>query len=225
MIYELRIYRCVPGRMPSLLSRFENETLRMWEKHGIRQAGFWTTLIGKSSQEITYMLAWDSMAEREKRWGAFLADPEWVAVVAKTEKDGQLVETMSSVRMCVSTDDRIRNGARWARIKRSAGLGLLSARLLRAPSPPSPRSLPTISSSQRASVTGTTSTRWSSTKAAPSLRRWAECITFISIRPERPRSGKANHIRTRPCYWSICTNSPSPMAPTWKAHGRRPPSC
>ena len=57
MIYELRIYRCVPGRKPALLSRFENETLRIWEKHGIRQAGFWTTLIGKSSQEITYMLA------------------------------------------------------------------------------------------------------------------------------------------------------------------------
>ena len=53
-------------------------------------------LIGKSSQEITYMLAWDSMAEREKRWGAFLADPEWVAVVAKTEKDGQLVGNISS---------------------------------------------------------------------------------------------------------------------------------
>jgi|SRR5213593_2265487 len=84
MIYELRIYRCVPGRKPALLSRFENETLRIWEKHGIRQVGFWTTLIGKSSQEITYMLAWDSMAEREKRWGAFLADPEWVAVVART---------------------------------------------------------------------------------------------------------------------------------------------
>ena len=66
MIYELRIYRCVPGRKLSLLSRFENETLRIWEKHGIRQAGFWTTLIGKSSQEITYMLAWDSMAERER---------------------------------------------------------------------------------------------------------------------------------------------------------------
>ena len=53
MIHELRIYRCVPGRKPALLSRFENETLRIWEKHGIRQAGFWTTLIGKSSQEIT----------------------------------------------------------------------------------------------------------------------------------------------------------------------------
>ena len=41
MIYALRIYRCVPGRKPALLSRFENETLRIWEKHGIRQAGFW----------------------------------------------------------------------------------------------------------------------------------------------------------------------------------------
>jgi NIPSNAP len=49
MIYELRIYRCVPSRMPALLSRFENKTLRIWEKHGIRQAGFWTTLIGASS--------------------------------------------------------------------------------------------------------------------------------------------------------------------------------
>jgi hypothetical protein len=96
MIHELRIYRCVPGRKPALLSRFENETLRIWEKHGIRQVGFWTTLIGKSSQEITYMLGWDSMAEREKRWSAFLAYPEWVVVVAKTEKDGQLVENISS---------------------------------------------------------------------------------------------------------------------------------
>jgi hypothetical protein len=35
MIYELRIYRCVPGRQPALLSRFENETPRIWEKHGL----------------------------------------------------------------------------------------------------------------------------------------------------------------------------------------------
>jgi hypothetical protein len=47
----------VPGRNPALLSRFESETLRLWKKHGIRQAGSWTTLIGKSSQEITYVLA------------------------------------------------------------------------------------------------------------------------------------------------------------------------
>jgi NIPSNAP len=73
MIYELRIYRCVPGRMAALLSRFE--TLRIWKKHGIRQAGLWTTLIGKSTQEITYMLAWRSIAEREKLGALFSPIP------------------------------------------------------------------------------------------------------------------------------------------------------
>lgn len=96
MIYELRIYRCVPGRLPALLSRFQNDTVPIWEKHGIRQAGFWTTLIGESNEQLTYMLAWDTMAEREKRWGAFLADPEWKAAVTETEKDGPLVQNISS---------------------------------------------------------------------------------------------------------------------------------
>jgi hypothetical protein len=96
MIYELRIYRSVPGRLPALLSRFQNHTLRIWEKHGIRQAGFWTTLIGESSQQLTYMLAWDSMAEREKRWSAFHADPEWILISAESEKDGQLVQNISN---------------------------------------------------------------------------------------------------------------------------------
>ena len=96
MIYELRVYHCVPGRLPALLKRFETITLGIWEKHGIRQAGFWTTLIGESNQQLTYMLAWDSMTEREKRWGAFLADPEWIATAAESEKDGQLVQNISN---------------------------------------------------------------------------------------------------------------------------------
>jgi|SRR5208283_307506 len=96
MIYELRKYRCVPGRLPAVLSRFQNHTLRIWEKHGIRQAGFWTTLVGESSQQLTYMLAWDSLAEREKRWNAFRTDPEWLAIAAETEKDGQIVENISN---------------------------------------------------------------------------------------------------------------------------------
>ena len=30
MILELRVYRCVPGRLPALLKRFENTTLKLW---------------------------------------------------------------------------------------------------------------------------------------------------------------------------------------------------
>ena len=46
MIHELRVYRCVPGRLPDLNRRFETVTLKLFEKHGIRQVGFWTTVIG-----------------------------------------------------------------------------------------------------------------------------------------------------------------------------------
>jgi hypothetical protein len=42
------------------------------------------------------MLAWDNMAEREKRWQAFVADREWIAIAVESEKDGPLVESISS---------------------------------------------------------------------------------------------------------------------------------
>ncbi|PAY05488.1 NIPSNAP family protein [Bradyrhizobium sp. UFLA03-84] len=96
MIYETRVYRCLPGRLPALLKRFETITLKLWDKHGIRQAGFFTTLVGESNQDLTYLLAWESLAEREKKWTAFATDPEWIAARAKTEEDGQIVLTIEN---------------------------------------------------------------------------------------------------------------------------------
>ena len=94
MIYEMRVYRCVPGRLPALLKRFEQTTLKLWEKHGIRPSGFFTTLVGASNQELTYLLAWESLAEREQKWAAFQSDPDWITARAKTEADGQIVDNI-----------------------------------------------------------------------------------------------------------------------------------
>ena len=77
MIYELRVYHCVPGRLPDLLKRFDTITLKIWERHGIQQAGFWTVLVGESNQALYYLLKFDSLADREKKWNTFQADPEW----------------------------------------------------------------------------------------------------------------------------------------------------
>ena len=95
MIYEMRVYRCLPGRLPVLLKRFENTTLKLWDKHGIRPAGFFTTLIGESNQELTYYLAWESLADRDKKWAAFQADPAWISARAETEKDGPIVANVA----------------------------------------------------------------------------------------------------------------------------------
>ena len=96
MIYELRIYRCVPMRLPALVKRFETTTLKLWEKHGIRQAGFWTTEIGESNHDLHYMLAWESLAEREKKWNTFQADPEWHRQRAETEANGPIVQRVAN---------------------------------------------------------------------------------------------------------------------------------
>jgi len=91
MIHELRIYHCVPGRLAALNKRFETITLKLWDKHGIRQAGFWTVLIGESNHDLYYLLEWEDLGERERKWNAFQADPEWLTARAETEKDGPIV--------------------------------------------------------------------------------------------------------------------------------------
>jgi hypothetical protein len=96
MIYELRIYHCISGRLPALLKRFDTITLKIWEKHGIKQAGFWTVGIGESNQDLYYLLAWESLADREKKWNAFQADPAWTSARAETEKDGPIVASVNN---------------------------------------------------------------------------------------------------------------------------------
>lgn len=95
MIYEMRVYTCVAGGLPPLLKRFEDTTLQIWERLGLRPAGFFTTLVGSSNQTLTYFLAWESMEERERLWNIFITDPEWVAARAAHEK--QHGEVLSNI--------------------------------------------------------------------------------------------------------------------------------
>ena len=97
MIYEMRIYRCVPGMLPILLKRFEDTTLQIWERIGIRTAGFFTTVVGESNHELTYFLAWESLEQRERLWGQFATDPEWVsAKTAHQDAHGEVVANISN---------------------------------------------------------------------------------------------------------------------------------
>ncbi len=96
MLYELRVYHCLPGRLPALLRRFETVTIQLFEKHGIRQVGFWTVSIGESNQDLIYILQWESLAQRDKCFAAFQADPEWIEARRKSEQDGPLVASISN---------------------------------------------------------------------------------------------------------------------------------
>ena len=96
MIHELRVYHAAPGRLPDLLNRFDTVTLKIWERFGIRQAGFWTVAIGENNHDLFYLLEWDSLAEREEKWTAFQADPEWLSKRTETEKNGPLITSITN---------------------------------------------------------------------------------------------------------------------------------
>ncbi len=96
MLHELRIYHCLPGRLPALNDRFRNTTLKLWEKHGIRPTGFWTVAIGENTHSLYYLLEWDSLADRELRWNAFASDPVWIEARAASEKDQAIVAHISN---------------------------------------------------------------------------------------------------------------------------------
>jgi hypothetical protein len=97
MIHELRIYHCMPGRLPDLSRRFATVTLKLWETHGIRPVGFWTVLVGDSNHDLYYLLEWQDLADRERRWNAFMADPDWLAARTESERNGPLIAHVTNL--------------------------------------------------------------------------------------------------------------------------------
>lgn len=108
MLYELRIYHCVPGRLPDLNKRFETITLKIWERHGIRAVGFWTVLIGESNHDLYYMLEWKDLAERERIWNQFIVDPEWTTKRAETERNGPLITHLTNYILTPTTYSKMK---------------------------------------------------------------------------------------------------------------------
>jgi hypothetical protein len=90
MIYEYRAYYAMPGRMPDIQKRFADVTMKLFEKHGIKVVGFWEPAIGQSN-ELVYICAYQDLAERERVWASFMADPEWQAARKASEANGPLI--------------------------------------------------------------------------------------------------------------------------------------
>ncbi|WP_214368304.1 NIPSNAP family protein [Pseudonocardia sp. H11422] len=96
MIYEIREYTTVPGRMPALIKRFKDHTLGIFAKHGMECVFISLTELGDNgNNELVYVMKWDSYAEMADKWAAMMSDPEWVKVKAASEEDGPIVAKLS----------------------------------------------------------------------------------------------------------------------------------
>ena len=96
MIYEYRVYEAAPGKMPQLHARFRDHALKIFERHGIKNIGYWTSNIGDYSDRLIYILAFESVEQRESAFAAFGADPDWQRAFEESEVDGPLVTRVSN---------------------------------------------------------------------------------------------------------------------------------
>ncbi|AZN41272.1 NIPSNAP family protein [Paenibacillus albus] len=98
MLYELRIYHVVPGRMQELLDRFRDHTLKLFEKHDLKVTNFWLNA-DETKNQFYYVFEHTDQAAREKNFQAFLDDPEWLELVKRTESNGPLYEKIEEIYM------------------------------------------------------------------------------------------------------------------------------
>ena len=74
----------------------------------LEQVGFWTVLVGDSNLDLYYLLEWKDMAERERVWNGFMADPEWQEKRAETEKNGAIVASITNLFLAPTAYSKIK---------------------------------------------------------------------------------------------------------------------
>ncbi|NBD23724.1 NIPSNAP family protein [Paenibacillus glycinis] len=98
MLYELRMYDIVPGRMPAILDRFRDDTIKLFAKHDMKVTQFWIDA-DEASNRLYYLVEHADMDARNLNYERFRADPEWLEVRRVSEQDGPLVDKQESVFM------------------------------------------------------------------------------------------------------------------------------
>jgi hypothetical protein len=99
-VFEIRTYYTLPGRLPALQKRFREHTMRIFEKHGMTNVGYWVPQDSPAKDNtLIYIVSHASREQAKANWAAFIADPEWQKVAADSQVDGKIIEKIESVFM------------------------------------------------------------------------------------------------------------------------------
>lgn len=97
-VFELRTYTCLPAKLPNLITRFKDHTVKLFEKHNMVNIVYFNSIEKDGAQsKLIYLVAHKSQEEAAKSWEAFRTDPQWIAARDASEKEGKIVEKVESV--------------------------------------------------------------------------------------------------------------------------------
>lgn len=96
-VFELRTYHSPTERQLRLVhERFTSAEIAIFHRSGVHPIFYSDTLIGPDMPNLTYLMPFASLADREKAWDAFGADPEWAKARAESiARGGQIVDRNS----------------------------------------------------------------------------------------------------------------------------------
>lgn len=107
--FEMRTYTAVPNKLPNVLNRFRNYTLKLFKKHGMDNIAYFTTIPKDGSQpKLLYFLAHKSEAAGKANFDAFRLDSKWLQVKEASEKESKIVEKVESMYMSPTSFSTIR---------------------------------------------------------------------------------------------------------------------
>lgn len=99
-VFELRTYTTNEGKLPNLNARFRDHTMRIFDKHGMTNIGYWTPVDAPASENtLIYIIAHPDRETASASWQAFRDDPEWQKVSEESQVDGRIVAKVESVFM------------------------------------------------------------------------------------------------------------------------------
>jgi hypothetical protein len=102
-VYELRVYHAAPGKLPDLMARFRDHTIKLFQQHGMESVAYWSPLDEPDKSNILiYILRHPSREAADANWKSFREDPNWQSVRDKSEANGKLVEKVDSTFMALT---------------------------------------------------------------------------------------------------------------------------
>ena len=97
-VFELRTYTTPDGKLDDLNARFRNHTLKIFEKHGMKNVVYGVPSDAPaSSNTLIYLLQHDSRDAAKASWDKFRTDPDWVKARTASEVNGKLTTKVESV--------------------------------------------------------------------------------------------------------------------------------
>ncbi len=91
-VFELRTYTAAPGKLDALNARFRDHTVKLFEKHGMKNVAYWNLVKGEegSDSNLTYIISHKSEEDAKASFKAFGNDQAWKDARAASEANGAL---------------------------------------------------------------------------------------------------------------------------------------